>query len=101
MGSAFRIPIWCSVEYAEAIDWCDKHQIKTYAADPKAVTTFDKADWKKASALIVGSESTGLTEKELRATHDTIAVPMHGNLESLNVAVAAGVILYEAARQRR
>jgi TrmH family RNA methyltransferase len=101
MGSAFRIPIWCPAGYAESIEWCNQHRIKTYAADPSAVTTFDKADWKRASALIVGSESAGLSEKEMRATHDTVAIPMHGKIESLNVAVAAGVILYEAARQRR
>ena len=100
MGSAFRIPVWCSAAYADAIEWCSGRRIKTYAADPNAVTTYYQADWTEASALIVGSESTGLTTTEILLTQNTISIPMKGYIESLNVAVAAGIILYEAAHQR-
>ena len=57
-------------------------------------------DWKRPSALVLGPESTGLSEEELNATDQTVSIPMQGEVESLNVSVAAGILLYEAARQR-
>ena len=48
----------------------------------------------------MGPESAGLSEKEVDATDESVAIPMQGSMESLNVAVAAGILLYEAFRQR-
>jgi tRNA G18 (ribose-2'-O)-methylase SpoU len=48
----------------------------------------------------MGAESAGLSEKDLAATDESVAIPMQGSTESLNVAVAAGILLYEAHRQR-
>ncbi|MFS8084238.1 MAG: TrmH family RNA methyltransferase, partial [Acidobacteriota bacterium] len=57
-------------------------------------------DWRVPCAIILGPESTGLTANEIRAADQQIRVPMQRTVQSLNVSVAAGIILYEAARQR-
>ena len=101
MGSAFRLPIWSGPEYGEAIDWCRSHDIATVCAAVDATTSYTEVEWTGASALILGPESTGLTVEEVELAEHRVSIPMQGMAESLNVAVAAGVLLFEAARQRR
>ncbi|MEK6335032.1 MAG: RNA methyltransferase [Acidobacteriota bacterium] len=101
MGSAFRLPIWEDADYPKVVDWCQSSGIKLLAADVNASTTHVDVSWKDPCALILGPESTGLTPAQIQDADQTIKVPMQGEVESLNVAVAAGVILYEAARQRK
>jgi len=100
MGSAFRLPIWAGASYAEALTWCAESDIKTVCTDVGAVTSYTEIDWKNSKALIVGPEASGLTREEVAAADEAIKIPMHGEVESLNVAVATGIVLYEAARQR-
>jgi len=100
MGSAFRLPIWRDVQYPEAIDWCHNRNIPTICTDASGETPYTALDWTLSAALILGPESTGLHESELAAAQKLIAIPMHGAVESLNVSVAAGIVLFEAARQR-
>ena len=100
MGSAFRLPIWRNAVFDEAIGWCREREIKLVATDVAADLKHTDWDWKRASALVLGPESTGLSDEELTKTDRTVKIPMHGEVESLNVSVAAGIILYEAARQR-
>jgi RNA methyltransferase, TrmH family len=100
MGSAFRLPVWTDADYADVIEWCRKTGIKLFAADVNASATHIDADWKGPSGIILGPESEGLTPEEIRAAGQAIRIPMQSTVESLNVSVAAGVLLYEAARQR-
>lgn len=100
MGSAFRLPIWTGASYADALAWCTNQKIKTVCADVEASTIHTEIDWKVARALILGPESTGLSTEEVRMADAVVKIPMHGSVESLNVAVAAAILLYEAARQR-
>ena len=100
MGSAFRLPIWTGPEYAEVIDWCRKRGIETICADADATLAYTDLDWTRASALIMGPESTGLTDAETKSASQIVSIPMEGAVESLNVSVAAGILLFEAARQR-
>lgn len=100
MGAAFRLPIWTDVEFDSAIAWCREKKIRPIAADADATQTYLQLDWQKPSALLMGSESAGLSEREVAATDERVRIPMQGSTESLNVAVAAGVLLYEASRQR-
>lgn len=100
MGSAFRLPTWTGAEYVEAVEWCRSRKVHTAVADVAGSTAYTEADWRKPSALIVGRESIGLLPEEMAAADERIRISMHGPTESLNVAVAAGVILFEAARQR-
>jgi TrmH family RNA methyltransferase len=101
MGSAFRLPIWFGPTYAEAIAWLARHDSQTVCADVHGTTTYENVDWVKPSALIVGPESSGLSAEEIAAANVSVRIPMRGPAESLNVAVATGVLLYEAARQRQ
>ena len=100
MGSAFRVPVWTGPSFADAVAWCRARKIQTIAADLSGSVMYGDADWRKSSAICVGQESTGLSPDEVAATDLVVRIPMHGAAESLNVAVAAGVILYEAATQR-
>jgi len=100
MGSAFRLPVWTGPSFNEAVAWCRSRRIQTIAADLSGSATHADIDWRKSSAIIVGQESTGLSPDEVAATDAVVWIPMLGAAESLNVAVAAGIILFEAARQR-
>jgi TrmH family RNA methyltransferase len=101
MGSAFRLPIWFGPTYPEAISWFSRYHVQTVCADVHASASYDEVDWLKPSALIVGPESSGLSREEIDAADTSVRIPMREQAESLNVAVATGVLLYEAARQRR
>jgi TrmH family RNA methyltransferase len=61
---------------------------------------YSEVSWSDGFALILGPEAQGLTPKEIARADATVFIPMGGPVESLNVAVAAGVVLYEAKRQR-
>jgi TrmH family RNA methyltransferase len=100
MGSAFRLPIWTGADYPRVIEWCRKQAVQTVCADAKAAKTYTEIDWRRATALIMGSESHGLSPAEILASDRVVSIPMKGSTESLNVAVAAGILLYEASRQR-
>ncbi|HKO63159.1 MAG TPA: RNA methyltransferase [Pyrinomonadaceae bacterium] len=100
MGSAFRLPVWYGPTYESAIAWSRDHGIATVCADVHAESRHDDIDWRPAAALILGPESQGLSREEIALADQSISIPMKGAAESLNVAVAAGVLLYEAARQR-
>ncbi len=100
MGSAFRLPIWVGPDYSEALAWCAERDIKTLCADVEAKVAYTDIDWTIARALILGPESTGLETEEVDMADEAINIPMRGDVESLNVAVAAAILLYEAARQR-
>ncbi len=70
-------------------------------AEEGSAQTYDQVDWTQPAALIVSNEGGGPSEAARQAATERIAIPMQGGTESLNVGVAASVILFEAARQRR
>jgi TrmH family RNA methyltransferase len=101
MGSAFRLPIWNGPSYSEAIEWCNKQGIISVCAAATARPAYTEIDWTGARALILGTESTGLAEAEINAAGEAVRIPIQRSVESLNVSVAAGILLYEAVRQRQ
>jgi TrmH family RNA methyltransferase len=100
MGSAFRLPIWSGPDYHQVLAWCRKQNISIICADAAGTKSYSSIDWTRPTALVLGPESEGLSTDEIDAADDSVAVPMQGKVESLNVAVTAGVLLYEAVRQR-
>lgn len=100
MGSAFRLPIWSGPSYEEVVEWCRKRGIASVCSDADADTDYTDLDWTTANALMLGPESTGFTAEELMHADRTVKITMRGETESLNVSVAAGILLFEAARQR-
>src|SRR5215210_3234277 len=93
MGSAFRLPIWSGLSFEEMIEWCRSRGISTACADADAGTAYTEIDWTGSSALVLGPESTGFTAEELIHADRRIKIPMKGSAESLNVSVAAGILL--------
>lgn len=101
MGSAFRLPIWTNADFAQVVEFCRQREIKTICAELNAAKTHSEIDWTTgARALVIGSEAHGLTPEEIALCDKNLRIPMQGAVESLNAAVACGVILYEAQRQR-
>jgi TrmH family RNA methyltransferase len=100
MGSAFRLPLWTGPTLEEALGWCAARGIRTYATAAGAASAHTEVDWMRPSAVVVGPEAGGLSPEEARATDEAVRIPMREPVESLNVAVALAVVLYEAARRR-
>jgi len=100
MGAHFRLPLRSNVGWdrlAEILTDCEA----IWGATADGETVYNDADWRAPSAIIVGNEDRGLTPEGRRHCTGSVAIPLQGGLESLNVAVAAAVLLFEAARQRR
>jgi TrmH family RNA methyltransferase len=100
MGSAFRLPLWTGPTLGEALGWCASRGIRTVATAAGVPAAHTELDWTTPRAVVVGPEAGGLSEEEARAADEAARIPMREPVESLNVAVALAVVLYEAARQR-
>ena len=106
MGAHFRLPL-------ESLDW-DKigervkglsvrlaeAQSPRFASNLKSQIRYDQANWTQPSALIIGSEADGPSEAARACAAESIYIPMPGETESLNAAIAGSIILFEAVRQR-
>ena len=99
MGSAFRLPIWSDANVDEAFDFAKRQGYALTGVALDARAEYTKIDWEKPRLLVFGSEAHGLPPEILNKMDETISIPMNPEVESLNLAVAAGVILYEARRQ--
>ena len=75
--------------------------IVTYAAHLKGQETYDREDYCRGTAFFIGNEGNGLSDWLAGRADRLIRIPMEGQLESLNASVAAAILMYEAARQRR
>jgi len=87
-------------ETKEAIEFLKNNNITTYAAELSATKIHYKQNFKSNTAIVVGTEATGLSTDWLNAADEKIKIPMLGEIDSLNVSVSAGILLFEAVRQR-
>jgi TrmH family RNA methyltransferase len=100
MGSAFHLPVVRSRALASLIhDWRSSG-VAIVATAPRGGVTMYDVDFTKPTALLLGGEGSGLPDDLAVAADTRVSIPMHGAIESLNAAVAAAVLLYEAQRQR-
>ena len=99
MGAAFRVPLWENAEYSEALDWARIRGLLPVCADIHGGRTYTEFDWKKPRLLIFGSEAHGLSATERSGIDESVRIPMESGTESLNLAIASGIILFEARRQ--
>ena len=99
MGAHFRVPIRILAHW-EAVRAALPTGQLLYVASADGSILYDEVDWSQPSALVLGSEARGASSP-MREKAAAIAIPMAAATESLNVAAAGAVILYEAARQRR
>jgi len=85
----------------EIINWLEKENINIYAAalDERS-SPYHQVDYTESSAIVVGTEATGLSDQWLDAASQNIIIPMQGKIDSLNVSVSAAIVIFEAKRQR-
>ena len=101
MGSVYRMPFVYVEDVSSLREAFRSRCIRTYAAHLQGKNTYDKEDYTQGSAFFIGNEGKGLTEEAAQTADTWIRIPMSGQVESLNAAMAAGILMYEAARQRR
>ncbi|NNJ32329.1 TrmH family RNA methyltransferase [Lacrimispora defluvii] len=101
MGSVFRVPFAYTDNLADSILQLKKKGIKLYAAHLNGRNNYEKEDYTVDTGFLIGNEANGLTEDTARLADAYIKIPMMGSVESLNAAVAASVLMFETARQRR
>lgn len=100
LGTAFRLPIAAVESLDEAFDWCHDNSIMTVATSARAATPLHHSGLGASSAaILLGNEGRGLETKTIERCDTTIRISMAGTATSLNVGVAAGIMLYEATRQ--
>lgn len=99
-GAIFNVPI-CKVPHIkDAIFLLKQHEIKIYGASEKSEIDLYQTKFEKKQAIIMGSEGKGLSSSVIKLCDSLIKIPLLGKIESLNVSVACGAILYELVRQK-
>ena len=99
-GALLHIPVCRERSIHSAIRYLKDSGIKVVAASEKAVTNYTRVDYTVPVAVVMGAEDTGVDADNLRLCDEMVAIPQVGNIGSLNVSVAAGVMMYEVVRQR-
>lgn len=101
MGGIYRVPFLIVEDAAEGIALLKEQGVQVYAAHLQGSVCYDVPDYTTGSAFLIGNEGNGLTDQTAALADQNIRIPMGGQLESLNAAVAASLLVYEANRQRR
>lgn len=99
LGTIFTVPVAAATS-AETIAWLEHHGLAIFAAWVDGSVPYTEADFRRGSAIVLGSEAHGLTDAWRRPGIQAIRLPMLGVADSLNVSVTAAVLCYEALRQR-
>lgn len=99
LGCLFTVPVAVG-STDEVIAWLKSHEITIFCTGLKASVPYNKVNFVQPSAIVLGTEATGLTQKWLKASNQNIIIPMSGQADSLNVSVSAAIVIFEARRQR-
>ena len=99
VGTLFTLPV-IEAQSKETLSWLKERSIQVVAATPSAPKEFTQADLRGAVAIAVGTEQLGLSKTWMDAADICVRIPMHGVADSLNVATATTLLLYEVVRQR-
>lgn len=100
MGSIFHLPILMLEDSQEGISFLKNNQIKILTTSLNAVSYHYEIDYQQNVAIVVGNEANGVSYTWMDSADVLIKIPIQGKAESLNVSVAASIVLYEAVRQR-
>lgn len=99
IGTIFSVPLFaCSSK--ECIEWLKSNDIKIYCTYLRASINYLEADFKEGSAIVMGTESTGISDIWVEAADQNLIIPMRGIADSLNVSVTTAIMVFEAIRQR-
>ena len=101
MGSVYRMPFLYVESVVSLTQELKERKIRTFAAHLKGRNSYDQESYTGGTAFLIGNEGKGLTEEASDSADCLIRIPMCGKVESLNAAMASGILMYEAARQRR
>lgn len=101
MGSIYRVPFIYVNDLEAAIGKIKAAGVKLYAAHLKGTANYDEMDFKGPTGFMIGNEAKGLSDKIADLADSYVKIPMAGKVESLNAAIAASVLMFETARQRR
>lgn len=99
LGALFTVPV-ATAPTSELIPWLRAHNIQITAATPAGTTLYTAVDLRGPVALVMGSEAHGLSDAWLQAADLRLLIPMHGQVDSLNLSVSTALMLYEVIRQR-
>ncbi len=100
MGAVYRMPFYYADDLTRVIENMKKDGFRIYGAQMDG-QCYDQKDYTKKTVFLIGNEGKGLTAEMQSAADEAVCIPMKGKVESLNAGVAAGILMYEAARQRR
>lgn len=98
-GSLFRLPVGFVDSAADVGDLCQRFSKRLICTAPKGSRDYFTIDMRQDIALVLGNEGNGISQELLALAAERVKLPMAGSVESLNVAVAAGILLYESVRQ--
>ena len=101
MGSIYRVPFFVEADICALLGAFKMRGIKSCAAHLNGVQDYDQESYLGGTAFLIGNEGNGLRAEVTKSAETLVKIPMAGELESLNAAMAAGLLMYEAARQRR
>mgnify|MGYP003291709549 CR=1 FL=1 len=100
IGTIFSVPLFaCTSE--ECVKWLKENDIKIYCTYLKASIDYLEADFREGSAIVMGTEATGISDTWVKAADQNLIIPMNGIADSLNVSVTTAIVVFEAIRQRR
>ncbi|MDE6696654.1 MAG: 23S rRNA (guanosine(2251)-2'-O)-methyltransferase RlmB [Muribaculaceae bacterium] len=99
-GALFHIPVCRERSTLDAVKQLKENGYKIVAATEKGARNYTEVDYSVPVAIVMGAEETGISNEVLKIADDLAAIPINGEISSLNVSVAAGIMIYEAIRQR-
>lgn len=99
-GALLSVPICREENLKTAINFLRASGLKVVAVTEKGSTNYTNVSYIEPTAFILGSEEDGVSPEYIKLCDEKVSIPMFGNIESLNVSVANGILLYEAVRQR-
>ncbi len=100
MGSLYRMPFMVTDDFTKTIHILQEKQVKIFAAYLTGSVEHTKADYTSACAFLIGNEGNGLKKETAQIADSCVRISMEGQVESLNAAIAATVLMFEAKRQR-
>lgn len=100
MGSIYRMPFTYVDDLIESIKKADENGMRVYAAHLNGSSDYYNFDYRQAVGFVIGNEAAGLTDEAAETSSELVKIPMEGEVESLNAAVAASVLCFEVSRQR-
>lgn len=101
MGAVYRVPFLYVEDFRELLQELRTKEVRLLAAHLKGKKNFDRADYSGKVGILIGNEANGLSEEASELADEKVLIPMAGNVESLNAAVAAALLMYEAFRKQK